>query len=119
MKCVGQIFRANERLRDLKIEKGEVFEVTAEMYERKFVPEAWLRTGVCELVTDGELPPDEPDSDEPEATEAARSKALEMDLDLSAITGTGAGGRVTLPDVEAALADRMVDAEDWSDGDYS
>ena len=40
---------------------------------------------------------------EPDATEAARALADEEGLDLSAIDGTGKGGRVTLPDVESYL----------------
>ncbi len=34
-----------------------------------------------------------------EATEAARHKAEELNLDLSEIQGTGAGGRITVKDV--------------------
>lgn len=40
----------------------------------------------------------------PDATDAARAAAAEASLDLALVTGTGAGGRVTLPDVQAHLA---------------
>lgn len=40
----------------------------------------------------------------PDATDAARAAAAEASLDLALVTGTGSGGRVTLPDVQAYLA---------------
>lgn len=36
------------------------------------------------------------------ATEAARRRARELNVDLSAVRGTGAGGRITVGDVEKA-----------------
>ncbi len=40
------------------------------------------------------------DTETIKATDAARRKAEEMDLDLSEIRGTGAGGRITVDDVK-------------------
>jgi pyruvate/2-oxoglutarate dehydrogenase complex dihydrolipoamide acyltransferase (E2) component len=40
----------------------------------------------------------------PEATEAAKAHAVAHGADLSAITGSGAGGKITKPDVDAYLA---------------
>jgi pyruvate/2-oxoglutarate dehydrogenase complex dihydrolipoamide acyltransferase (E2) component len=37
-----------------------------------------------------------------EATEAARRKAEELNVDLSSVEGTGQGGRITVGDVEKA-----------------
>jgi pyruvate/2-oxoglutarate dehydrogenase complex dihydrolipoamide acyltransferase (E2) component len=40
--------------------------------------------------------------DEPDATEAARQKADELGVDLSQVKGSGAGGRITIKDVQSA-----------------
>jgi pyruvate/2-oxoglutarate dehydrogenase complex dihydrolipoamide acyltransferase (E2) component len=40
--------------------------------------------------------------EEPDATEAARQKADELGVDLSQVKGSGAGGRVTIRDVQSA-----------------
>jgi pyruvate/2-oxoglutarate dehydrogenase complex dihydrolipoamide acyltransferase (E2) component len=42
------------------------------------------------------------EEEEPDATEAARQKADELGVDLSQVTGTGAGGRITIKDVQSA-----------------
>ena len=44
----------------------------------------------------------QPDGESPPATNAARTKAEELGLDLSGIEGTGSGGRVLVRDVEKA-----------------
>lgn len=41
---------------------------------------------------------------EPEATEAAAELAAERGVDLNHLEGTGAGGRILVSDVEAAIA---------------
>jgi len=41
-------------------------------------------------------------TEEPEATEAARLKAMELGVDLSGLEGTGSGGRIILRDVTRA-----------------
>jgi pyruvate/2-oxoglutarate dehydrogenase complex dihydrolipoamide acyltransferase (E2) component len=40
--------------------------------------------------------------EEPDATEAARQKADELGVDLSQVEGSGAGGRITIKDVQSA-----------------
>jgi pyruvate/2-oxoglutarate dehydrogenase complex dihydrolipoamide acyltransferase (E2) component len=40
--------------------------------------------------------------EEPDATEAARQKADELGVDLSQVKGSGAGGRITIRDVQSA-----------------
>jgi pyruvate/2-oxoglutarate dehydrogenase complex dihydrolipoamide acyltransferase (E2) component len=40
--------------------------------------------------------------EEPETTEAARQKADELGVDLSQVEGSGAGGRITIRDVQSA-----------------
>ena len=40
--------------------------------------------------------------DEPDATEGARQKADELGVDLSQVKGSGAGGRITIKDVQSA-----------------
>jgi len=45
---------------------------------------------------------DAENTEEPEATEAARLKAMELGVDLSGLEGTGSGGRVILRDVTRA-----------------
>jgi pyruvate/2-oxoglutarate dehydrogenase complex dihydrolipoamide acyltransferase (E2) component len=50
------------------------------------------------------VPPAPPENTEVDATEAARELAPERGIDLSKIQGTGAEGRVTKADVEAASA---------------
>ena len=40
--------------------------------------------------------------EEPDATEAARQKADELGVDLSQVQGSGAGGRITIKDVQSA-----------------
>jgi pyruvate/2-oxoglutarate dehydrogenase complex dihydrolipoamide acyltransferase (E2) component len=40
--------------------------------------------------------------EEPDATEAARQKADELGVDLSQVKGSGAGGRITIKDVQSA-----------------
>ena len=52
---------------------------------------------------DGPLPPEEPEANTPEATDAAVELAAEKGVDLSEVEGTGVDGKVTKPDVEAAL----------------
>ncbi len=48
------------------------------------------------------------------ASPAARKRAVELGLDLAAVTATGPGGRVTLDDVEAAAAGGGPEPrEDW------
>jgi hypothetical protein len=42
------------------------------------------------------------DAGEPDATDAARSKAEELGVDLSQVEGTGSGGRILLKDVKKA-----------------
>jgi pyruvate/2-oxoglutarate dehydrogenase complex dihydrolipoamide acyltransferase (E2) component len=42
------------------------------------------------------------EQEEPEATEAARQKADELGVDLSQVQGSGAGGRLTIKDVQSA-----------------
>ena len=44
----------------------------------------------------------ETSEDEIEATDAARRKAEELNVDLSSVEGTGQGGRITVGDVEKA-----------------
>jgi pyruvate/2-oxoglutarate dehydrogenase complex dihydrolipoamide acyltransferase (E2) component len=39
---------------------------------------------------------------QPDATEAARQKAQELGVDLSQVQGSGANGRITVRDVQAA-----------------
>jgi len=36
------------------------------------------------------------------ATDAAEAKAAKLEVDLSTVTGTGSGGRITVDDVESA-----------------
>jgi pyruvate/2-oxoglutarate dehydrogenase complex dihydrolipoamide acyltransferase (E2) component len=40
--------------------------------------------------------------EEPDATEAARKRAEELGVDLSQVEGSGAGGRITIRDVQRA-----------------
>jgi pyruvate/2-oxoglutarate dehydrogenase complex dihydrolipoamide acyltransferase (E2) component len=40
----------------------------------------------------------------PKATEAAEARATELGIDLSTVTGTGAGGSIKVSDVESAAA---------------
>jgi len=40
--------------------------------------------------------------EEPNATEAARKRAEELGVDLSQVEGSGAGGRITIKDVQGA-----------------
>jgi pyruvate/2-oxoglutarate dehydrogenase complex dihydrolipoamide acyltransferase (E2) component len=42
------------------------------------------------------------DAETVEATDAARRRARELNVDLRAVRGTGAGGRITVRDVEKA-----------------
>lgn len=50
---------------------------------------------------DGEAQePDEEDAGEIEATDAARSKAEDLGLDLAQVEGTGSGGRITVRDIQ-------------------
>jgi pyruvate/2-oxoglutarate dehydrogenase complex dihydrolipoamide acyltransferase (E2) component len=44
--------------------------------------------------------------EEPDATEAARQKADELGVDLSQVKGSGAGGRITIKDVQSAAKQR-------------
>jgi pyruvate dehydrogenase E2 component (dihydrolipoamide acetyltransferase) len=44
----------------------------------------------------------ETSEEEIEATDAAKRKAEELDVDLSGVEGTGQGGRITVGDVEKA-----------------
>ena len=46
--------------------------------------------------------PEEDDAGEIEATDAARSKAEDLGLDLAQVEGTGSGGRITVRDVQMA-----------------
>ncbi|MDR7415050.1 MAG: 2-oxoglutarate dehydrogenase complex dihydrolipoyllysine-residue succinyltransferase [Armatimonadota bacterium] len=48
--------------------------------------------------------PPEPEAPTPRATPLARQLATEHGLDLSGVSGTGPGGRITREDVEAAVA---------------
>lgn len=41
-------------------------------------------------------------SSAPKVTEAAEARAAELGIDLSAVTGTGAGGQIKVSDVESA-----------------
>ncbi|MBA2715396.1 MAG: 50S ribosomal protein L20 [Rubrobacteraceae bacterium] len=55
--------------------------------------------------TPAETPAEVPEAeaeDEVNATDAAARKAEELDVDLSAVEGTGQGGRITVGDVERA-----------------
>lgn len=46
-------------------------------------------------------PVEEPAPTEPNATDAAKALAATYDIDLSTLTGTGAGGQIVKDDVEA------------------
>jgi pyruvate/2-oxoglutarate dehydrogenase complex dihydrolipoamide acyltransferase (E2) component len=54
-----------------------------------------------ELAPPATSPPEEP----AEATDAAKALAAENNIDLSTVTGTGAGGRITQDDVRLLLPD--------------
>lgn len=85
---------------------GEVFIASEKPVEAALTPavKARLKDGRL-LAVDGDLPPAaEPVATEsPDATDAARELAAEHDIDLAAITGTGADGRILKSDVEALL----------------
>lgn len=53
----------------------------------------------------GKAPSNKAQSKAPEATPAAKEKAEEEGIDLSEVEGTGAGGRITLADVEKATGE--------------
>jgi pyruvate/2-oxoglutarate dehydrogenase complex dihydrolipoamide acyltransferase (E2) component len=64
-----------------------------------------LDAGAADETGDASNPPADEDAEqpeEPEATEAATRKANELDVDLSGLEGTGAGGRIVLKDVVRA-----------------
>jgi pyruvate/2-oxoglutarate dehydrogenase complex dihydrolipoamide acyltransferase (E2) component len=64
-----------------------------------------LDAGAADETGDSSEPPangDAEDTEEPEATEAARLKAAELGVDLSNLEGTGSGGRIILKDVTRA-----------------
>ena len=64
-----------------------------------------LDTGASNETDDASAPPADTDAgntEVPEATEAARLKAMELGVDLSGLEGTGAGGRIILRDVTRA-----------------
>lgn len=50
-----------------------------------------------------------PQSSDPDATEAAVKLASELGVDLSAVKGTGADGRIIVPDVQAAAGQQPGD----------
>jgi pyruvate/2-oxoglutarate dehydrogenase complex dihydrolipoamide acyltransferase (E2) component len=61
--------------------------------------------GVVDEVGDVVRPPsdgNDEEPDEPESTEAARKKAVELGIDLSGIEGSGSGGRILVRDVTRA-----------------
>ena len=55
-------------------------------------------TGAVEVVTEGP----EADEDQIDATDGAVAAADELGVDLASVVGTGADGRITKADVEAA-----------------
>jgi pyruvate/2-oxoglutarate dehydrogenase complex dihydrolipoamide acyltransferase (E2) component len=62
-------------------------------------------TAVVDETDDVSGPPASEDTQErgePDATEAARNKARELDVDLSGLEGTGSGGRILVRDVAKA-----------------
>jgi pyruvate/2-oxoglutarate dehydrogenase complex dihydrolipoamide acyltransferase (E2) component len=62
-------------------------------------------TGVVEETDDASNPPAQEVGEhfgQPEATEAAARRARELDVDLSGLQGTGAGGRIVVRDVTRA-----------------
>ena len=61
-----------------------------------------LDTGASNETDDTSAPPADTgagNTEEPEATEAAKLKAMELGVDLSGLEGTGSGGRIILRDV--------------------
>lgn len=60
-----------------------------------------LKQEVVEEI-DIEVVEEEPEDEEPNATAGALEAAEELGVDLATVTGTGAEGRITKADVEAA-----------------
>ena len=64
-----------------------------------------LDSGASNETDDASAPPADTDAgntEVPEATEAARLKAMELGVDLSGLEGTGSGGRIILRDLTRA-----------------
>lgn len=59
-----------------------------------------VSTGFGEIVADERKPPAAPGVN---ATDGAVALAAEIGLDLALVTGTGAGGRITVKDVRAVI----------------
>ncbi len=107
--AVGQAAQAGEEassdLAELQIEEEYIDD------EGQIVGRAHDEAGnVVEEVLDEEgnvqnQPPAE-ETAEPEATDAARRKAGELNIDLSGLEGTGARGRILVRDVEKAAKSR-------------
>lgn len=81
------------------LQKGETFTDVAHSARVR----AWLRFKQIEEVKDSTPPPADPPAG-PDISEAARKLAEEKGIDLTKVTGTGANGAITKPDVEAAIA---------------
>ena len=78
-----------------KLDKGATFEAVPSGGDTR----AFLHFRQIEAVKEKEKPTDEG----PKASAAARALAEENGIDLSTITGSGDGGTITKPDVEAAI----------------
>lgn len=68
--------------------------------------EAQATSAPAEEVAAEEAPAAKEGDDDPVAAPAARKLASEQGIDVSALTGTGKGGRVTKEDVQAAVKER-------------
>lgn len=91
-KTVGKLQDQNEELSKKLAEALE--EQTEEIRNIK---------AALETNQDGASPAEEePETEKPEATEAAERKAEELGVDLYEIEGTGSGGRILVSDVEEA-----------------
>jgi pyruvate/2-oxoglutarate dehydrogenase complex dihydrolipoamide acyltransferase (E2) component len=84
---------------------ARIAEETAGTGERALEGAAGVIGDAPEEETDedtGGLQTETEDAGEPDATDAARSKAEELGVDLSQVEGTGSGGRILLKDVKNA-----------------
>jgi pyruvate/2-oxoglutarate dehydrogenase complex dihydrolipoamide acyltransferase (E2) component len=88
-----------DNVRAIFSEVLESLEHNPQFFREPMSTEALDETGEVSVRSEGEVAENR---EEPEATEAATRRAIDLGVDLSGLEGTGAGGRIVVKDVTRA-----------------